>query len=233
VPLELECKASNHTLLSVRDNLIKTLSVTDLPIDIHPNPNVVDGFYIPYMNPQSIRFAQKSISRFFRNGMGSLEDIIEGPGRDSNYRTQFPPIKVTLVTPEALRNLWPYKNLDKLIKEYPAGLYTLDNRRLFMYKRLYASDELKTIPIVLVNPNHWKVEKELKRKLNTKSGGEKIKVSATQDFRDGWGWERWGWERKGWGWEEEFILNQLEKDIRRENEEVAKHILRESLGWRI
>ena len=44
VPLELACKASNNTLLSLNGNLIDTVALTSLPIDQHdPNhPKIYD-----------------------------------------------------------------------------------------------------------------------------------------------------------------------------------------------
>ena len=158
VPLELACKASNNTLLSLNGNLIDTVALTSLSIDKHdPNhskfydPKMPQGIYIPFMNPQSMRFAQHSISPTFKNDDQLLEEIIIGEGQDGNYRTQMPPVKLTFITHDTIRTIWPNTN-EMDLACYPEGLYTLDHRRLYIYKRLYECQRCSTTLISQQDP---------------------------------------------------------------------------------
>ena len=173
-PLELECKVNNRTLLSIDDKKrISTISLTNLPIDMHniSQINRIQGCYIPYMSPMSVKFTQDNISASFRcdfNGGPDLLDILEGKAKSANWRNNLTPIRVVRIQKTA------HARPDGISD----GIYSLDNRRLYIYKELYMCKLIDTVPVILVDINKDKITREFISKLRTKTQGENIHITG-------------------------------------------------------
>ena len=95
-----------------------------------------------------IRFTQDSIKAEFKNGKGSLQSTIQGLRNGTISPDVFPPIRIV---------------------SHEGQLWTLDNRRLYVFQQ--AGLKIKTKIVFMKD-----VKNEFKDKFTTKNGGYTIRV---------------------------------------------------------
>ena len=168
-PLELECKLNDKTLLTIDEsNVIGTKSLTSLGIDIHHRSKInhTRGCYIPYMSPMSVKFTQEYASGSFRcdfNGGPTLNELLKGDAKRADWRINIPPIRVVRIKEQISGALG--------IRE---GIYSLDNRRLCLYKELYKQGIVDTVPVVLVSAADEGVLEEWREKIEPSGNKDSI-----------------------------------------------------------
>ncbi len=182
IPEELIFKSHDQTLAIMgEDGTVTTKSLTSKPIDQHyPISFYKGGIYIPYCSPKSIRFSHQSIFNKFWGGKPlnpELKDFEE-----QEFREKLSPIRVVRI-----------KNGD-VSKDVEEGIYALDNRRLYLYKKLAEKGLVDTIPVRIVDINKYYYTTEVRLSTSTTASGdivfirnigyEKFKLKTTQEKID-------------------------------------------------
>jgi hypothetical protein len=107
-------------------------------------------------NPHDIRFTQDTISPYFSNRPGTINDTIQALREGRITPDDIPPIKVV---------------------EYKGQLWSLDNRRLASFQ--YAG--VKDIPIIRVDLNDPRILEEFENKFRPIEGGRKVIIVPSRD----------------------------------------------------
>jgi hypothetical protein len=107
-------------------------------------------------NPHDIRFTQDTISPYFSDRPGTINDTIQALREGRITPDDIPPIKVV---------------------EYKGQLWTLDNRRLASFQ--YAG--VQDIPIIRVDLRDPKIRVEFDKKHSPIEGGRKIVIVPRRD----------------------------------------------------